>query len=245
LRSRRHLAYSLEGHEFAFSFFGAIKIGARCSQFPVNTPAQASRISINSEELRELGVSGGSECSILTLKPSPGIASYWSTPSGWEAKITCGAFVASTMLVYLSELPPTSKPAYKQRRFRFSGSIRQASTGVLKAASICNTTWWFVPSATPKGILGMTEDDADFSVAKLFFAYGTGQTRSISAGGLGGHQQPVAGLAQARSTYSGHQAPIGPTRFFSVPSNMQVCGLRSCKVLQRETAAGFSEVRQL
>ena len=86
-----------------------------------------------------------------------------------------------------------------------------------------------------KGILGMTENDRCFSVAKLFFAYGLGNALYFPLA-VGGTSILWPGPPKAQQVFEVIER-YRPTLFFSVPSNY--ASLLACEAgkVQRGTAA--------
>jgi len=202
----------LDGPEFAWCFFGTIKIGAVA--VPINTllkPADYEYVlnncrarvlvvndalypqihSIPREKLRYLQhiIVVGRQAPPQTLSFEDGIAS------------------ASTELV----AEPTSKD---DAAFWLYSS---GSTGFPKACVHLQHDMVVTSERYAKGILRMTERDRCFSVAKLFFAYGLGNGLYFSLA-VGGTSILLPGSPKPYEVYR----IIGqhrPTLFFSVPSN--------------------------
>ncbi len=80
------------------------------------------------------------------------------------------------------------------------------STGLPKACVHLQHDMVVCAERYAKGILGMTESDRCFSVAKLFFAYGLGNALYFPAGGRR-DQHPVARRAQTTARIRNHRAP--------------------------------------
>ena len=79
-----------------------------------------------------------------------------------------------------------------------SGCIRRARPDGPRASSICSTTWPIATTRSRRNVLKLTPDDICFSVPKIFFAYGFGNsiTFPFSAGAatllLPGQPKPAA-----------------------------------------------------
>ena len=163
----RVLLLLLDTPEFAFSFFGAIKIGA--VPVPVNTLLKTSdyHYILNNSRARVAVVS----------------EALYPQLQGWEK------------LRYLQHVIVVGAAPDKNTR-SFAGLIEQHSPQLeAEPTSKDDAAFWLYSSGStgfPKacvhlqhdmvvcseryarGILGMTESDRCFSVAKLFFAYGLG-----------------------------------------------------------------------
>ncbi|MGH9502753.1 MAG: benzoate-CoA ligase family protein [Terriglobales bacterium] len=207
----------LDGPEFAISFFGAIKIGA--VPVPVNTLLKTSdyHYILNNSRARVAVVS----------------ESLYPQLAGWE-KLR----YLQHIIIVGAKLPVA--PAVPQKStLRFHDLIEQNSPQLdAEPTSKDDAAFWLYSSGStgfPKacvhlqhdmvvcaeryarGILGMTESDRCFSVAKLFFAYGLGNALYF----------PLAAGATS-ILYPGPPKPqqvfeiierYRPTLFFSVPSN--------------------------
>ncbi len=204
----------LDSPEFAVSFFGTIKIGA--VPVPVNTLLKTSdyHYILNNSRARVAMVS----------------ESLYSHMRGWE-KLRYLQHV-----IVVGSAPPAGR---EQDTLRFADQIEQNSSQLeAEATSKDDAAFWLYSSGSTgfpkacvhlqhdmvvcaeryaKGILGMTESDRCFSVAKLFFAYGLGNALyfPLAVGGTSilwpgpPRPQPVFEIIERHR----------PTLFFSVPSN--------------------------
>ncbi len=204
----------LDTPEFAISFFGAIKIGA--VPVPVNTLLKTSdyHYILNNSRARVAVVS----------------ESLYPRMEAWE-KLRYLEHV-----IVVGEAPTTH---VAKDTHRFSELIEQSSAQLeAEPTSKDDAAFWLYSSGSTgfpkacvhlqhdmvvcaeryaKGILGMTENDRCFSVAKLFFAYGLGNALyfPLAVGATSilwpGPPKPQ----QVFEIIERHR----PTLFFSVPSN--------------------------
>ncbi len=204
----------LDAPEFAFSFFGAVKIGA--VPVPVNTLLKTpdyhyilnnsrARVAVVSESLFPQ-VQGWEKLRYLQHVIVVGAA----PPDGPEKDLLCFADLVKRGSPQL-EAEPTSKD---DAAFWLYSS---GSTGFPKACVHLQHDMVVCAERYAKGILGITESDRCFSVAKLFFAYGLGNALYF----------PLA-VGASTILWPGPPRPQHvfeiierhrPTLFFSVPSN--------------------------
>jgi benzoate-CoA ligase family protein len=204
----------LDTPEFAISFFGAIKIGA--VPVPVNTLLKTSdyHYILNNSRARVAIVS----------------EALYPQMQGWEKLrhlqhvIVVGAAPPATLdkltqsfadLVERNspqlEAEPTSKD---DAAFWLYSS---GSTGFPKACVHLQHDMVVCAERYAKGILGMTESDRCFSVAKLFFAYGLGNALYFPLA-VGATSILWPGPPRPQHVFEIIQR-YRPSLFFSVPSN--------------------------
>jgi len=200
----------LDTPEFAISFFGAIKIGA--VPVPVNTLLKTSdyHYILNNSRARVAVVS----------------EALYPQMQGWEKLrylqqvIVVGtapqrdALRFANLIVRSSpqlEAEPTSKD---DAAFWLYSS---GSTGFPKACVHLQHDMVVCAERYAKGILGMTESDRCFSVAKLFFAYGLGNALYFPLA-VGATSILWPGPPRPQHVFEIIERHH-PTLFFSVPSN--------------------------
>ena len=165
----RVLLLLLDSPEFAFSFFGAIKIGA--VPVPVNTLLRAAdhQYILNNSRARVVVVSESLYPQIEAIPREQ--LRYLQHVIVVDATPATGTLCFGDVIEQNSpqlEAEPTSRD---DAAFWLYSS---GSTGPPKACVHLQHDMVVCAERYAKGILGMTESDRCFSVAKLFFAYGLG-----------------------------------------------------------------------
>ncbi|HZQ68270.1 MAG TPA: benzoate-CoA ligase family protein [Terriglobales bacterium] len=207
----RVLLLLLDTPEFAISFFGAIKIGAVA--VPVNTLLKSSdyEFMLNTARARVAVVSG-------PLYPL--IAEISRTRLRYlEHVIVVGEPVHGTLPfdLLMSESSPELDPEPTSKDDAAFWLFSSGSTGSPKACVHLQHDMVVAAERYAKGILGMTEQDRCFSVAKLFFAYGLGNGLYFPLA-VGATSILLPGKPHPRDVFATVERHR-PTLFFSVPSN--------------------------
>lgn len=208
----RILLLLLDTPEFAYAFFGAMKIGA--VPVPTNTLLRApdyeyilndsrARVAIVSELLLPLlqaippeRLSMLEEIVVVGTSDTPGTRSF-------ESLLAAGS--------------PNLEPATMSRDDVAFWLYSSGSTGFPKGCVHLHHDMVICCELYARGILGIRADDRTFSVAKLFFAYGLGNglyfPLAVGATAILMPGPPTA--ANVFAVVDRHR----PTLFFSVPTN--------------------------
>jgi len=208
----RVLLLLLDSPEFAFSFFGAIKIGA--VPVPVNTLLRAAdhQYILNNSRARVVVVSESLYPQIEAIPREQ--LRYMQHVIVVDATPATGTLCFGDVIEQNSpqlEAEPTSRD---DAAFWLYSS---GSTGPPKACVHLQHDMVVCAERYAKGILGMTESDRCFSVAKLFFAYGLGNALYFPLA-VGATSILTPGAPKPQHVFEIIERHR-PTLFFSVPSN--------------------------
>ena len=202
----------LDAPEFAYCFFGAIKIGAVA--VPVNTllkPADYEFI-LNNCRARVLIVAESLLPQIEAI-PKERLR-YLQTVLVVGSTVSQGASdFTSAMQQASSDLQPEPTSKDDAAFWLYSSG----STGFPKACVHLQHDMVVCAERYAKAILNMSEQDRCFSVAKLFFAYGLGNGLYFSLA-VGGTSILMAGPPRPPDVFKVIERHR-PTLFFSVPTN--------------------------
>jgi benzoate-CoA ligase len=220
----------LDGPDFLYCFFGAIKIGAVA--VPVSTLAQPHEYEymLNDSRARVAIVS---DVLLPLLQAIPRERLRYLrhiVPSGELPGEVMANASALRDLLHQASPELTAEPTSKDEPAFWLYS--SGSTGAAKACIHLHHDMVVCTEAYAKGILNMNERDRCFSVARLFFAYGLGNAGYFPLG-----CGATAILSPSRPAPAAIYADIErfrPTLFFSVPSNY--AALLAC---QPETGRDF------
>ena len=208
----RVLLLLLDGPEFAFSFFGAIKIGA--VPVPVNTllkPADYHYILNNSR----------ARVAVVSESLYPQIQAIRSEQLRYlQHVIVAGAAPTAGTLPFADLVEQNSPQLEAETTSKDDAAFwlySSGSTGPPKACVHLQHDMVVCAERYAKGIIGMTENDRCFSVAKLFFAYGLGNALYFPLA-VGGTSILWPGPPKPQHVFEIIERHR-PTLFFSVPSN--------------------------
>jgi len=208
----RVLLLLLDGPEFAFSFFGAIKIGA--VPVPVNTllkPADYQYILNNSR----------ARVAVVSESLHPQIQNIRSEHLRYlQHVIVAGATPTAGTLSFADLVEQNSSQLEAEITSKDDAAFwlySSGSTGPPKACVHLQHDMVVCAERYAKGILGMTESDRCFSVAKLFFAYGLGNALYFPLA-VGATSILWPGAPKPNHVFEVIERHR-PTLFYSVPSN--------------------------
>ena len=197
--------------EFAFSFFGAIKIGAVA--VPVNTllKPQDYKYLLNNSRAR-VAIVGDSLLPLVQAIPREELR-YLETIVV-QGKAPAGMLALDELMRGSSDELQTAATSKDDAAFWLYSS---GSTGQPKACVHLQHDMVVSTERYAKAILEISDEDRFFSVAKLFFAYGLGNGLYFPLA-VGGTSILLPGAPRPQSVFEVIERHR-PTLFFSVPSN--------------------------
>jgi benzoate-CoA ligase family protein len=204
-----------DGTELIYGFFGAIKIGA--VPVPINTmwkPLDYEYV-LNDSRARVAIVSD-------TLLPQIQAVPADRLRYLRHIVVVGGTAAAGDAVRSFVEVTAQASPVLEAEPTRRDDAAfwlySSGSTGFPKGCVHLHHDMPICAAAYARGVLGITEDDRCFSVAKLFFAYGLGNGMyfpfSVGATAILWSGAPTA--ANVYAVIEKHR----PTLFFSVPTNV-------------------------
>ncbi|TMF89161.1 MAG: nitroreductase family deazaflavin-dependent oxidoreductase, partial [Chloroflexi bacterium] len=221
----------LDGPEFANAFFGSIKSGA--VPIPVNTNLKPhdyayflndsrAKVALVSAPLADAFRQVRGECRFLRQlavigEVGAGELSFAELLQGARAQLTPADTSRDDMCFWL---------------------YSSGTTGFPKGTVHLQHDMRFCTESYAKQVLGMTEDDVTFSVAKLYFAYGLGNALYFPFG-VGASTVHLAG-PPAPGTLLPLVRHFRPTLYFSVPTSYAATLAADPEVWEQ---ADFSSVR--
>ena len=208
----RVLLLLLDGPEFAYCFFGAIRVGA--VPVPLNTllrPADYEFL-LNDSRARIVVVTS-SLLPLIEEIPRERLPYLEHIVATGEAKLSASHSLPKLLEAHSPQLAPA--PTHKDDVAFWLYS--SGSTGRPKGCVHLQHDMVVTTELYAKGILKATRDDRFFSVAKLFFAYGLGNGLYYPLA-LGATSILLPGPPTPKSVFS-IISRYRPTLFFSVPSN--------------------------
>lgn len=197
--------------EFLYAFFGAIKIGAVAVPFNTYLQSRDYEYLLNDSRARVLLVHASLASAVRDIR-KPRLAYLETIIAAGEA---CDGCLSFDMLTRAAS--PELQAALTSKDDAAFWLYSSGSTGTSKACIHLHHDMVVCSELYAKGILGINEGDRCYSVARLFFAYGLGNTGyfPLSCGA-------TTILSPDRPTPAEIYANIEryrPTLFFSVPSN--------------------------
>jgi benzoate-CoA ligase family protein len=218
----------LDTPEFAASFFGTIKIGA--VPVPVNTLLKPAdyKFLLNNSRARVVIVSESLLAALQAISPSD---------LHYVKKLIVVGGQGSGSLsfdAWIGDQPTSLETARTSKDDAAFWLYSSGSTGRPKACVHLQHDMVVCAERYAKAILGITEHDRFFSVAKLFFAYGLGNGLYFPLA-VGATSILLPGPPKPQNVFEVVER-FRPTLFFSVPSNY-------AKLLAGESGADFSSVR--
>jgi benzoate-CoA ligase len=203
----RLLLVLLDSPEFAYSFFGAIKIGA--IPVSVNTYAPPDDYVYLWQDSQAVGV-------VLSAEVLPAVEPAFSPTTSLRHRIVVGKGQGLSFWDLIEQESDTLTAADTHRDEPAFWLYSSGSTGRPKGVIHRHGSLPFCVDAYARPVLGLGPDDITLAAPRLFFAYGLGGGMYFALGVGGGTV-----LLPERPTPQGMYAAIHkyrPTVFFGVPT---------------------------
>jgi benzoate-CoA ligase len=209
-REERVLLLLLDSPAFAYSFFGAQKIGA--VPIPTNTL-------LKSQDYRYMLNDSRATVAIVSEPLLPQLAAIPrdALPYLRHLVIDGGPAADASGFDQLLAATPTLEPEPTSKDDAAFWLYSSGTTGFPKGAVHLHHDIVHTVVCYAQGVLGMTADDRTFSVAKLFFAYGLGNALTFPFA-VGATTILWPGPPTAPNVYAQIERHK-PTLFYSVPTN--------------------------
>jgi benzoate-CoA ligase family protein len=203
-REERILLLLLDGPAFIYAFFGSIKIGA--VPIPLNTLWKAADYE---HAVRDSGAS------VLVVSPEL-LPQIEKMPPDARARLRHVRVTGADFEALVASGRPELQAESTHRDGPAFWLYSSGSTGRPKACVHLQHDMVVCAELFGKGVLGITDRDRTFSVAKLFFAYGLGNALSFPFA-VGATTVLMPGPPTAQNVYATIERHR-PTLFYSVPT---------------------------